>query len=59
MRRRHWLWIAASLLALGGGCGQAGAAPSHTALRGDVSALRSRFNADAGKVRAIFLAAPT
>jgi hypothetical protein len=41
------------------GCGPSAAAPGHTVLSPDLSALRSQFNADTGKVRAIFLAAPT
>ena len=37
-----------------------GAAPSpHATIDGDVSSLRRAFNADTGKVRAIFLASPT
>ena len=43
-------------------CGQSDPAPGtsrHTVLSGNLSGLRSQFNADAGKVRAIFLAAPT
>lgn len=31
----------------------------HTVISQDLSELRSQFNADVGKVRAIFLAAPT
>ncbi len=55
---RGLLWPAA-LLAMLVGCGQSAAAPGHTVLSDDLSQLRSRFNADTGKVRAIFLAAPT
>ena len=58
---RFLLWMAASLLMLVA-CGQKGSAPGparYTVLSGDLSELRSRFNADAGKERAIFLAAPT
>jgi len=50
-------WLSASLIVLMG-CGPSAAAPGHTTLDG-LSPLRSRFNADTGKVRAIFLAAPT
>ncbi len=61
---RLLLSIAASLpflLACGqsGKTGQSGPASQHTALSGDLSELRTQFNADTGKVRAIFLAAPT
>jgi hypothetical protein len=55
------LWMAACLPMLMA-CGQNGPGPGparHTALSGDLSELRSRFNADADKERAIFLAAPT
>jgi len=50
----YWL----SLVLLAGG-GPTGAASGHTVLARDLSQLRARFNADAGKVRAIFLATPT
>jgi hypothetical protein len=41
-------------------CGQSSQAPTrHTVISEDLSELRTQFNADAGKVRAIFLAAPT
>jgi hypothetical protein len=49
----------AAFLALFLACGQSGPAPRHTVVSQDLSELRSQFNADAGKVRAIFLAAPT
>lgn len=55
---RFLLWMSASLLMLAG-CRPSGPAPSHTVLSGDLSPLRSQFNADAGKVRAVFLASPT
>jgi hypothetical protein len=54
---RLLFWLA-SLVVLTG-CGPSAATPGHTVLSDDLSQLRSRFNADAGKVRAIFLAAPT
>jgi hypothetical protein len=50
-------WTAASL-AMFLACGQSSPAPPHH-LSENVPELRSQFNADAGKVRAIFLAAPT
>ena len=49
----------AAFLALFLACGQSGPAARHTVVSQDLSELRSQFNADAGKVRAIFLAAPT
>jgi len=55
---RFPFWISASLLLLLS-CRPSGPAPPHTALSGDLSPLRAQFNADAGKVRAIFLASPT
>lgn len=57
--RRPLLWMAASLSMLVA-CGeQTDPAPRHTVVSQDLSGLRSQFNADAGQVRAIFLAAPT
>ena len=50
--------LSVSFLVLAG-CAPSTAAPGHTVLSADLSALRSRFDADTGKVRAIFLAAPT
>lgn len=47
------------LFAVSPACAQGGAAKSYTVLSGDASDLRARFNADQGKVRAIFIAAPT
>lgn len=55
---RSSLLMSASLLMLVG-CGPSGPAPAHMALSADLSPLRARFNADAGKVRAVFLASPT
>lgn len=54
---RFLFWLASVVMLAG--CGPTAAAPGHTVLSDDLSQLRSRFNADAGKVRAIFLAAPT
>lgn len=42
------------LVACGGG-----PITDHTTLDGNLESLRSAFNADTGKVRAIFLASPT
>ena len=55
---RRLFWLSAALVLLAG-CGPSAASPGHTVLSSDLSELRSRFNADTGKVRAIFLAAPT
>jgi hypothetical protein len=55
---RLLLWTATSL-ALFLACGQSGPTVQHTVVSQDLSELRSQFNADAGQVRAIFLAAPT
>jgi len=55
---RSLLWMSAFLLMLVG-CRPSGPAPPHSVLSGDLFALRSQFNADAGKVRAVFLASPT
>jgi hypothetical protein len=55
---RFPLLISSFLLMLAG-CGAGGSAPAHTVLSDDLSPLRAQFNADTGKVRAIFLASPT
>ena len=55
---RFLSWTAASL-AMFLACGQSGPAPRHTVLSENLPELRAQFNADTGKVRAIFLAAPT
>jgi hypothetical protein len=55
---RFVLWLWATLLVLLG-CGPSAPATGHTVMSGDLSPLRLRFNADVGKVRAIFLASPT
>ena len=49
----------AALLLMFIACKPSGPAPGHTVISHDLSELRSQFNADAGKMRAIFLAAPT
>jgi hypothetical protein len=53
------LSLAVFLLAFGPGCARDGSATQYTVVSGDLSVLRSRFNVDQGKVRAIFLASPT
>lgn len=58
---RLLLWVAVCLPMLMA-CGQDGPGPGparHTVLSNDLSELRSRFNADVDKERAIFIAAPT
>lgn len=54
---RLLLWITA-FLGLFVGCGPSGP-KQHTVISEGLPELRSRFNADVGKIRAIFLAAPT
>lgn len=39
-------------------CGSGGPPSTHKVLQGDDAPLRAAFNADSGKVRAIFLASP-
>jgi hypothetical protein len=56
--KRFISWTAASF-ALLLACGQSGPTTRHTLVSQDLSELRSQFNADTEKVRAIFLAAPT
>jgi hypothetical protein len=56
--RRLLLW-AAVFLPLLLACQESGPPSRHTVISQDLSELRSQFNADVGKVRAIFLAAPT
>ena len=41
------------------GCRGGGTAVNHEAVRPDASSFRAAFNADSGKVRALFLASPT
>ncbi|MFL6201142.1 MAG: hypothetical protein ACJ76J_18380 [Thermoanaerobaculia bacterium] len=53
------LLLTATSLALFLACGQSDSAVQHKAISEGLPELRSQFNADAGKVRAIFLAAPT
>jgi hypothetical protein len=55
---RLLLW-ATAFLGLFVACRQSGPTPQHTVISEGLPELRSRFNADAGKIRAIFLAAPT
>lgn len=57
-RVRLLFWLSASLFVLVG-CGPGARPVAHTVLSNGLSPLRAQFNADAGKVRAIFLAAPT
>ena len=55
----RFLKLTAAFLAVFLACGQSGPAPGHTVLSENLPELTSQFNADVGKVRAIFLAAPT
>lgn len=50
-----WLLAASAAAACGQDVGQA----RHVTLDRDATALRAAFDADSGKVRAVFLAAPT
>jgi hypothetical protein len=52
------LFALSSVLALAAGC-RSGPVTAHTTLTGNFTALRTAFNADSGKVRAILLASPT
>lgn len=54
---RLLLWTT-TFLGLFIACGQSGP-KQHTTISEGLPELRSRFNADVGKIRAIFLAAPT
>jgi len=53
------LLLTATSLALFLACGQSDSTVQHKVISEGLPELRSQFNADAGKVRAIFLAAPT
>ncbi len=57
---RH-LWVAGLLFLVSTACGTSSEslAPPHTDLGPDPGTLVSAFNADRGKVRAIFIASPT
>ena len=59
MRHRYVCTMLTTLAALiAGGCGPSGPEATHVDLS-TVEPLRAAFNADSGKVRAIFLASPT
>jgi hypothetical protein len=55
------MWLAAAMLLVGSACrsSRTEQVPGHVDLGGDLQALASAFNADEGKVRAIFIASPT
>ena len=57
MRLRLWFLGLASIAALSA-CNRSGSQAQHESLSG-VDPIRNAFNADSGKVRAIFLASPT
>lgn len=52
-------WFALVLMLSLAACFGKSAAPPHTALASSLGPLKAAFNADSGKVRAIFLASPT
>lgn len=61
-----WLWrlrvlgvLTTVVAGASSACNGGGPAPRHTTLATSLDGLREAFNADSGKVRAIFLAAPT
>lgn len=56
---RLLVWLAAPIVLLLGCARPQPVATGYTVLSKDLSELRSLFNSDSGKVRAIFLAAPT
>ena len=61
VRAHRNLWLALAVCLLVSGCGLAGQArgPAHVDLSGHRDALVSAFNADRGKLRAVFIASPT
>jgi hypothetical protein len=61
LARLRRVGLAGLLLLLSTACGASsgGPVPPHTDLGGDPEALVSAFNADRGKVRAVFIASPT
>lgn len=56
--RRNPFSLLSSALAVVAGC-HTGPVATHTTLTDGFAPLRDAFNADSGKVRAIFLASPT
>lgn len=52
-------YLATGLLMAAAACASSGPASPHMTLNGSLTPLRAAFNADSGKVRAIFLASPT
>lgn len=58
MRRNHLVLPSLLLAAAAAACGRSAPVVSHTNLF-TLDPLRAAFNADSGKVRAIFLASPT
>jgi hypothetical protein len=60
MRRSHMPALLAMMTLLAAGCArsESGSARPHESLS-SIEPLRAAFNADSGKVRAIFLASPT
>ncbi len=58
MHQRHVVLGALLIVGTVAGCKGSGPAISHESLS-SIASLRAAFNADSGKVRAIFLASPT
>ena len=60
-RERRWTLLLASLIAIGcsAGADEGAIGPPHQVLGADYQPLRSAFEADSGKVRAILLGSPT
>jgi len=58
MGKTRFLLAIVSIAAISGGCSRSDSPSAHTNLS-SVEPLRQAFNADSGKVRAIFLASPT
>ena len=56
---RPFSWLALTVGLALAACSGGNATMSHVALASSLSPLRAAFNADSGKVRAIFLASPT
>lgn len=57
--RMNWRFVALPAVALLTVCGAGARAPEHAGVGPDLEPLRAQFNAEAGKVRAVFLTAPT
>jgi hypothetical protein len=58
MRRTHVVFAAVFVAGIVAACNRSAPAVSHMSLS-SLDPIRAAFNADSGKVRAIFLASPT